>query len=99
MISPPAFVTVMAAPNERHGADSAQLLAVFASAPLGETNVRCAEACAVTAGSATTKAVMTRARLRRRLRRRRTWGIGDLRWVGGPCRGNASLAQPVLRAF
>ena len=56
MISPPVLVTVIAAPNERQGRSSEQLLPVLPSVPLGDTNVRCAEACAAAAGSATASA-------------------------------------------
>ena len=56
MISPLVLVTVMAAPNERHGAASEQLAEVLVSKPFGETNVRCAIALAADAVSAAASA-------------------------------------------
>ena len=97
MISPSVFVTVIAAPNERHGSVSEQLFAVLASTPFGDTNVRCAEACAAAAGSARASAAAAWTKLRRRLRGRRR-GIENLRRVGVPApRGAVMRSRGRLR--
>ncbi len=59
MISPDALVTVIAAPNERQGWSSEQLMTVLASAPLGETKVRCADACTAVVAEAKASAAAT----------------------------------------